>query len=153
QNSLPALRPQTLTSGEAVVSARLLGHLALEGAVHFQEIDDKIEFVQQATSFVATNRGRQQMLGGTLTARLLFQRFAPFVTTGADLTSSTDPSKPADETLTGFSLQPTTSFPLYYVYGGLNVEIPEVFLNANAYVRWVGPRGASQSNILANDST
>jgi hypothetical protein len=43
--------------------------------------------------------------------------------------------------------------PSYWLRGGIEADVPEAHLRSAAQVRWVGPRGSSQSNTLLNNNT
>ena len=46
---------------------------------------------------------------------------------------------------------PPSGFPNAFALLGADVKIPEAFLFANAELRWVGERGASQANVWVNN--
>jgi hypothetical protein len=43
-------------------------------------------------------------------------------------------------------------YPAFWTMASLNAEFPKIFLQANATVRWVGPRGPTEQNLALNDS-
>jgi hypothetical protein len=53
----------------------------------------------------------------------------------------------------GLTFSPPPLFPSAFGVVGVDVPIKKIFLNLNTQVRWVGPRGASAPNVLANNFT
>lgn len=139
------LLPQVVHSAELVVSTRIGDHVALEGSVYGQLLDNKIEFVPVVLNYVAQNLGVQRHLGVEGSLNVFIKRFSPYL--NFNLQGS------FDDTLDG-SLKFSTvayAYPTISVAAGLNVELPEIFMNANAQVSVFGPRGASSSNIVFNN--
>ena len=54
------LRPQSVTSLQAAVSARLFGNFALEGEVYYQDVKDRIEFIRYGVELPRGQPGRRQ---------------------------------------------------------------------------------------------
>jgi iron complex outermembrane receptor protein len=140
---LPELRPQKVTSAELIGSAGLRV-LALEAGVYYQRIDDPIEFEPIATDFVAANLDVRQHVGGLAMARGGVERVRGY--TSLAVQREVDPPD-------GRSGPP----PLYPdVFGtvgvDVDVEVADWALLGNANLRWVGARGASNSNILYNNN-
>ncbi|MHB8878394.1 MAG: TonB-dependent receptor plug domain-containing protein, partial [Myxococcaceae bacterium] len=142
--SATPLRPQTMTSIEAAVSAKLLAQLTVEGSLFGQEVGDRIEFVQFGRNFRATNQGLRYQLGGELLVRGSVSRLSPYL--GGSAVIPLSPRAGG-----GLSIEPLPLFPMYSGLVGLDVELPETHLRLNAHLRLVGPRGASQSNVLLNN--
>lgn len=138
---LPALRPQSVLSAEAVASARLFDHVALDAAVFWQRVQDRIEFVQVFRNFVAQNQGVQQILGAEATVRLFWGRFTGHLSGCAQAPLGDGGLDPAALPL----------FPVAWGQARLSVELPEAHVNLAAAVRVVAERGASQSNIFLNN--
>ncbi len=147
QPSLDPLRPQTLHSVEAVVISRLFKRLALEGALYWQQLDDKIEFIQLSNSFVAQNLGRLSNVGAELNARLTAGRFTPFLSAGAQLQISPDPATGRNR----LDAVPPPQYPNLLAVVGVNAALHEAHVDASVQLRAVGPRGGSQSNVLLNN--
>ncbi|MBK7863907.1 MAG: TonB-dependent receptor [Archangiaceae bacterium] len=147
--SLDALRPQTLHSVEAVVIARLFDRLSLEGAIYWQQLDQKIEFVQVSNNFVAQNLGTLQNAGVELNARLTFERVRPFLSGGAQWTLGRR-SDTGAAFIDGF---PPPEYPTFFGIAGVTGGVREIHLEGTAQLKAVGARGSSQSNtLLDNDS-
>jgi iron complex outermembrane receptor protein len=134
------LKVQTARMVEAVAIARLFEVLAVEGAVFFQYVQDRIEFIQSGTDFVPENRGDSPSTGAELTARASLGRFSPYL---------------AAEMLLAWQDGALTlnlpHYPAAQALAGLDADIPELRLRTSARLRVVGPRGASQSNVLHNN--
>lgn len=145
-----ALTPQTVRSVEAVASARLLGHLGLEGGVYVQEIKDQIVFVRSGSDFVAQNQGAAQNGGIEATARMSFGRYQPYLSASAFKRFSENDTlgKPVKDDLS----LPAASYPNFFGLGGIDVELKEVYLLANAEVRGVTARGSTASNKALNNA-
>lgn len=135
----PLLRPQFIDSVEVLASTALLRHFSVEGGVFVQYLSDKIEFVQSGADFVAKNRGSQSSLGLEAILRLSFGRASGYGW-GSFLWNF------------GNVPNPPESYPTLFGLLGADVDIKEIYLHANAQVRIVGPRGASQSNVTLNNN-
>jgi iron complex outermembrane receptor protein len=136
------VRPQNINSVEAVVSATVGDHLSLELSLYHQSIADRIEFVQSGAYFVASNRGKWDSVGTEGTLRLMLGSGVSGFLSASAVRGIGDGHAGAIEL-----------FPKQFGRLGLNVELPRVFVNLNAQLRWAGERGASQSNIYLNDKT
>ncbi len=145
--TLDRLRPQTLHSVEAVVITRLFDRLSLEAAAYWQQLDDKMEFVQVSNNFVAENVGSLQNMGVELNARLTFERVRPFLNGGALWTISRD----ANTRAVSIDGQPPPAYPSLFGIVGVTGSVREAHLEGTAQLRAVGPRGSSQSNTLLNN--
>lgn len=139
-NTIP-LRPQVLHSLEAVASLQLLGRLALEASVYTQQVDDRIEFAQAGPHFVAKNQGRQQNAGLELSGRFVYGRYL-FSLAGSV-------QRGVVEEVLVEDVPPL--YPNAMLVGRVNVAAPELWLNFSGSGRWVGERGASQSNVALNN--
>lgn len=140
--SATPLKPQTIQSAEFVASAKLFNRLAVEGALYAQQIDDRIEFIQSGANFRATNRGQQQNVGVEVVAQGVFGRFNPFV------------SATLQQTLLEGELIETAPqlYPNAKGRVGTHIDVSEAHLNLSAQLRYAGPRGGSQSNVLLNNA-
>lgn len=136
---LPLLRPQTVTSVELLASTVLFRHLALEGGVFGQFLDDKIEFIQTGGDFVAANRDVQNSVGFEAAARLSFGRFSSYGWASFLWNLGSDPNPP-------------DQYPNIFGLIGVDLDVKEAYVHANAQVRIVGPRGPSQSNLTLNNN-
>lgn len=136
------LRPQSVDSLEAAVSASPSRLLILETNVYYQQIQDRIEFSQAGADFIARNQGQGSNLGLEMSARALLRRLRPYAAAAAQ------------RTLVAGSLDtpPPALYPNYWFRGGVEVDVPEARLRTVAQLRWVGSRGASQSNVLLNNN-
>lgn len=142
------LKPQTVTSVEGVVSLQLLRGLSFELSLFGQRVNDSIEFFQTATNFQARNMGRIQNYGLEVTGNWVYGRFSLLgsvalqrrLLDSADTAAGVDPNIP--------SLYPVGTGLL-----GANFAVPEAYVNLNGRLRWVGRRGASQSNVELNNLT
>ncbi len=139
--NIPAVTPQTVHSVELVNSFNIVDRVAVELGLYGQQVLDRIEFVQSGFNFRAENQGELFNAGLELKVRGSFDRFSPY----AILTFQ----KTLDEDLQ--LLGPAPLYPDLWGRAGLTVDVPEVFLKATGQVRVVGPRGASQSNVLLNN--
>lgn len=139
--NLPPITPQTAYSLELVNSANIADKVAVEAGLYGQRIVDRIEFVQSGFNFRAENQGELYNAGLELKVRGAFDRFAPYAILAFQRALDLD-----------LELQPTSpQYPDFWARAGLTVDVPEAFLKANAQVRVVGPRGATQSNVLINN--
>jgi iron complex outermembrane receptor protein len=140
---VPPLRPQTVTSVEAVASVAAFDALNVDAGFYVQNVDDRIVFNQLATDFVAVNEEPRTSLGTILSARLRVDRFSSYATVSGQLQVQDD----------GLSPAPPPGYPNIFGTAGVNVDVPEARLRFNAHLRWAGERGATQSNRLLNDDT
>jgi iron complex outermembrane receptor protein len=136
----PALKPQRVTSVEAVASATLFGRVSLEGGAYYQLLQDQIEFTQMTTSFLAANRGDSANVGIELTARVNAGRVSAYA------------SASLQRGLIGglLAANDTPEYPTAFGTAGADLDLPWG-LRLNGQVRWATARGASQSNILLNN--
>jgi outer membrane receptor protein involved in Fe transport len=139
-DALP-LVPQVIQSIEAVTSIQIMGRFSLEASAYAQEVNDKIEFAQAGPHFQARNAGQQRNVGLELGGRLVYQRFS--LQTGGSLQRSI-----VDGLL---SEDPPELYPNAMVFGRLGVAIPEIKITCMTQAKWVGERGASQSNVALNN--
>jgi outer membrane receptor protein involved in Fe transport len=135
---LPALRPQTVDSVEAVVSGRLLGALVLEGGVFYQSVKDRIEFVRYGANYRATNLGSVSAMGAEASARFTYKRFTSYLVGCLQRMSGSD------------ATDPPASFPNAFGRIGAELTAPELYFQANADLRLVSTRGAEQGNVTLN---
>ncbi len=135
------LNPQVIHSLEAVTSLQLFGRLALEASLYAQQVDDKIEFAQAGSQFQPKNQGQQRNLGVELSGRFVYGRYS------MQLSSSLQRPLIDDQLV---DVAPAL-YPNAMVVGRFNIAAPELKVNLNGQVRWVGERGASQSNVALNN--
>lgn len=138
-NSTP-LRPQRVTSVEAVASATLFGRVSLEGGAYYQLLQDKIEFTQLTTDFLPANRGDATNVGVELNLRFTAGRVSGYA--GASLQRG----------LVGglLAAKESPGYPTAFGTAGLDLDLP-AGLRLNGQVHWASARGASQSNVLLNN--
>ena len=135
----PRIRPQNLSSVEAVAYVLMGDVAAFEGAAFYQRLEDEIAFVSAGTDHVARNTSNSSYAGLESSLRLSFWRLSPFVT--GSLLRKTDAE--VDDVV--------SSYPGWLATVGLDAELllsPRLHLNT--VVRIVGPRGATRQNILQN---
>jgi len=136
------LRPQSVTSAELLVSGKLFGHLALEGGFFYQDLSDKVEFIQTGPNFVAVNRGDHMNFGFEATLRFSLRWFSAYGNVSIQKGFSGS----------GLDVGAPPSYPDQFGLVGVDFDIKRIHLHANSQLRIVGPRGASQSNVLQNGS-
>jgi outer membrane receptor for ferrienterochelin and colicins len=137
----PKLRPQSLSSVEAVAYLLMGDVAAFELSAFYQRLTDKIEFVAAGTDHIARNTGQSSYAGLESTLRLSFWRLAPFFS--GNLLRPLKTADPMGPRL--------ASFPEISATAGLDAEVllaPRI--HVNALVRYVGARGATAQNILQN---
>lgn len=139
---LAPLRPQSANNVELIATGQFLQHFTIDIAFYFQDLVDRIEFVQTGLNFTAVNQGERVSLGLESTLRFQYHWLSVYG------------SGSIDAPLLGskFASQPTSLYPRGFGVVGLDVDIRRIYLHANTQVRIVGPRGASQSNIYLNNS-
>ncbi len=145
--ALPQLIPQTVRSAELVSSLSIGGRVTLEGAAFLQSVDNKIEFVQLANDFFARNAGRQGTVGVELSAKGLFPPFAPYLTA----TAQWNLLEATEERTAGLDPSAPPLYPGATLIAGTSLELWQLHTAVSAQVAVVGPRGASQSNVLLNN--
>ena len=138
---LPELRSQTATSAEAIVLAGL-DIATIEAGFYYQEIRDAIGFQPIATDFVAANGETHRSVGGAATLRGGIRR----VTGYANLALQREVDRPDER------VGPPALYPDAFGNVGVDVDLSEWSLLGNVNLRWVGERGASDSNILYNNA-
>lgn len=136
------LRPQAVTSVELATSAQLLKILGVEASVYWQQLDDKIEFVQLGSDFSAANQGQTHAAGLELESHLSLPRVQPYLI-GTVLGHAGANS---------LDFSPLPSFPSVQGIIGADLDLSEIHLRLNAQARVVGPRGATQSNVFINNA-
>ncbi len=152
QPGLPSLQPQISQSVELGVASRFLSHFGLEGGLYAQEVDDRISFRPDGTSFVASNGTPgatdytaqvEQNVGLELVFHAFLGRFSPYC------------AGSFQQSILGgqISAQPPPLYPNIFGRVGTNVALPEAHLLLNAQVRGVGDRGSSDSNTQFNSLT
>jgi iron complex outermembrane receptor protein len=134
--------PQTVTSVEAVASGSFLEHFALEASVYFQDLEDKIEFVQTGYDFVATNQGQRLSVGLEASLRFTWQWLSAYGNGTVEGAFSGS----------GFDGHAAALYPRGLGVIGVDVDLPRMHLHGNAQARIVGPRGGSQSNVYLNNN-
>lgn len=134
-----ALKPQTVNSVEAGLSATPSKHLSIEASFYVQRLQNKIEFLQVGPDFFAANRGEQDSLGFEALARSSYGRFTGYLWGAFNYSISGEQQNPPP-------LYPNLTGAL-----GLDMDIPEAYVHLHGRIRVVGPRGPSQSNVYLND--
>jgi iron complex outermembrane receptor protein len=139
QDTTP-LKPQRVTSVEAVASATLFGRVSLEGGAYYQLLQDQIEFTQLTTDFLAANRGDASNVGVEATARVTAGRVSAYARASLQ------------RGLVGglLAAHDSPEYPSAFGTAGADLDLP-LGLRLNGQVRWASARGASQSNILLNN--
>jgi outer membrane receptor for ferrienterochelin and colicins len=138
---IPHLRPQQVDSVEIGASGRLLGTLELEGALFFQRVRDRIEFVRYGSNYRAANRGTMSVAGLEATLRFTHRRFSSYLAgcvQRAIVNGSLDSHPPA-------------SYPNAFGVLGADLAAPELYFRVNAELRMVSARGATQGNVTLNN--
>lgn len=135
------LVPQTVDGVELTCNSAF-EELGVDLGVYFQSVADNIVFQQVGNDFVAKNSEQLKSVGSFASLRWQSGRFHSLLTAFGQLglkDGSLDSSPPAQS-------------PSLYGTIGAGVKVPEGYFNADALVRWAGPRGSSQSNTLVNNS-
>jgi iron complex outermembrane receptor protein len=135
------LKPQTLSSVEAVAYTLLGDVAAFELAAFYQRLSDKIEFSAAGTDQVARNTGRSSYAGVESSLRLSFWRLSPYLSANILRLLGGE----------GAMANGLPSYPRLNGSAGLDAELllaPRLHLTA--LVRYVGARGATAQNILQN---
>jgi iron complex outermembrane receptor protein len=135
------LRPQSVTSVQAAVSARLFGNFAAEGEVYYQDVKDRIEFIRYGANYRAANQGDAKQVGLTGILRFV-QRPLSLYLSGNMLKSIVDGR---------LSDQPPSAFPGATAALGGNLDLPRWYLRVNTETRYTAARGASQANVVVNN--
>ncbi len=137
-----SLRPQIVTNVEAIGVLQPAEWISLEIGVYYQILHNKIEFARVPISghYFARNGGERRSVGVEPVIRLSFGWLKPYLSGGAELllTPAAVPE-----------LAPA-QYPTLMGVAGVDLELP--YVNVAASVRVVGPRGATQANILINGS-
>lgn len=133
------LRPQVVTSVEAVASARLFDRLSVEGGVFYQTIDDSIGFDKRGSDFAAANHGVQSHLGLELAARLEVWRLQ-FFASGTALLQLGEADQTVDQ------------YPSAFGRVGVHLDLSQWHLRGTVSALIVGPRGATQANREYNNN-
>ena len=142
------LKPQVVTSVEAVVSGALFSAVSLEAGAFYQQLDQRIEFARTTTNFVAGNDSRAaDAVGLEASARLAINRFA------ARLAGSYMHQQQQEREIGSLVDQPDAIplFPVYQIIAGADVAVPEARLRLSLLARLVGVRSSSDANALANN--
>jgi outer membrane receptor protein involved in Fe transport len=135
------LRPQSVTSVQTVVSARLLSRFAVEGEAYYQDVKDRIEFVRYGSNYRAANQGDTSQLGLAGILRFV-QRPLSLYLSGNVI---------RDIVAGQISDQPPSGFPSATASIGANVDVPRWNLRFNTETRYAAARGASQANVVVNN--
>jgi outer membrane receptor protein involved in Fe transport len=135
------LRPQSVTSLQAAISARLFGNFALEGEVYYQDVKDRIEFVRYGSNYRAANQGDGKQVGAAGILRYVRRPLSLYLN-GNVLRNVVD-GKLSD--------MPPSAFPGATAALGGNLDVPRWNLRVNAETRYVAARGAAQANIVVNN--
>ena len=145
-----ALRPQVVTSIEAVVTAQIGDFLSLEGSAFYQDLDDAIRFSQAGQLIIAKNSGRVAIAGAELIGKLHVGRLRPYAAVSTSQQVSAELTRDL-RGITSFSGSPSM-YPRLFGYAGFDLEVLRSLLFFNGEIAWAGPRGASQENFYQNDS-
>jgi iron complex outermembrane receptor protein len=138
------LTPQTVTSAEVATTVRLFEVVALEGGVYVQELRNPIEFTRYAANYRAVNRDEARRNAGVeATLRYAESRLSTYLS-GSFQRAIVDGNLVSD---------PLPGFPNTFCLVGADLKVPEAYLFANAELRWVSERGASQANVWVNNDT
>jgi outer membrane receptor protein involved in Fe transport len=135
------LRPQSVTSIQTAVTARLFGDFALEGEVYYQDVKDRIEFIRYGSNYRAANQGDAKQVGLAGILRFVHQPLSVYL--GGNVLRDIVGGQLSD--------QPPSAFPGTTATLGGNLDLPRWNLRLNAETRYVGLRGASQANVVANN--
>jgi iron complex outermembrane receptor protein len=138
----PPVKPQSVTSAEIGVTARIGKVLSIDMSAYYQNVQNSIQFLRFGTNFRAANLGTLQNLGLEGTLRYALGRFSSYL--NITLQGSVDDH--------GLSTTPPEGYPDAFGSIGVDVDIPEAFLRTHADVGWASARGASQGNIWLNNS-
>jgi iron complex outermembrane receptor protein len=141
-----ALVPQTVQSGELVLSYFQGDRLSLNFAGYLQSVKDQIAFVQNlAGTFYAQNEGDSTSTGAEMNVTVRLSRFEPY------FRASKQWFKNSFRVGTGPEVPPPL-VPSYWALGGVRFALPVPRLTLDVSWKVVGERGASQSNIAANSN-
>ena len=138
---IPPLRSQTINSVEAVISSQFLGHVSLEVSLYYQQLQNLIQFTQAASILFALNGSTRDSVGVELVCNLAFGRFLTYF--GGSIERAIGEG--------GFDTHTAAFYPFAVALAGINVDIPEARLRFSTRLRYVGTRGASQSNATLNN--
>jgi iron complex outermembrane receptor protein len=141
------LVPQAVQSIEAVVTARILDAITADLSVFAQRVDDRIAFVPQQQHFVAANGDPLENGGVELNMRATFPWVSPYVSATALVWNRTDSD--GNKALT---FDAPALYPNYFLLVGGTVTPTMLPLALNVHGRIVGKRGASDGNVLLNNS-
>lgn len=133
------LKPQTVSSIEAVLSGTPLKQLALEASVYAQRLDNKIEFLQVGPDFFAVNRGQLSSVGFEASVQTSYGRFTGYLWGAFNWAVGQQ------------SENPPQLYPSIVTAAGIDIDVPEAYAHLHARAKVVGPRGPSQSNIYLNN--
>lgn len=140
----PGLRPQVVTSVEGAVSASLANLLTVEANLYYQWTDKEIGFLPAASDFIARNQGSRSMVGLEMSLQAQVLRvLRPYVAAAVQRAPAT----------WALDAEPPPLYPNYWLRGGVEVEAPDAHVRSAVQVRWVGPRTASDSNVLLDNLT
>jgi outer membrane receptor protein involved in Fe transport len=140
---VPPVKPQTVTSAELGVTARIGSVLTVDTSVYYQSVRDSIQFLRYGVNFrAANNKDTLQNVGIETTLRCAVDRFAGYL--NVTLQSPIEDG--------GLTTTPAESYPNAFGVLGVDVDVQEAFLRAHADVGWTSARGASQSNIWLNNN-
>jgi outer membrane receptor protein involved in Fe transport len=137
---VPALRPQTIQSGELVIHGLIASRAVLEASFFYQQLRDKIEFRSGGTDHVARNGGQTTYAGAEATAHFDFGPWRPFLS-GATV---------AVVNGRRVVLAAPEAYPGMVGTAGFDLDLFHERLHLTARVRRVGERGATPSNVFFN---
>jgi outer membrane receptor protein involved in Fe transport len=134
------LRPQTVSSVEAITYVLLGDNLSLDVAGFYQRITDRIEFQTTGSDYVAHNAGDASYAGGEASIKATVRFVVPFV----------DASYVRSLSSTQSDVNPLTAYPALSGSAGFDADVPRVPVHLNLRARYVGARAATFGNTLFN---
>ena len=141
------LRPQVVQSGELVLNYVRGDHLSISLAGYLQSIQDQISFSLNGANYVASNQGTARSVGTEVNVTARVWRFEPYLRASQQWFAASPTRRPLDS---GPDVPPPM-VPAFWTLAGLRATVPSPRLTFNAVWRFVGERGASQSNIFLNN--
>lgn len=145
QVALTPIAPQVVQSLEAVISARVFKLAAVDAALFFQAVENKIEFFEQGGNFIARNRGSLSVVGAEANVRVALGKLSPYLSVSTQISLADAAEGRPDASFS------SAGFPSVVGMAGVNLKWPEIYLRGNLHAKVVGARGANQSNVLLNN--
>jgi outer membrane receptor for ferrienterochelin and colicins len=155
----PQLLPMTAHTSEVIVGAKPLKGLHVNAALYYTDVND------MAFSYLESNAIRSRnadAISHGLEASIRYQwreRLDVFANLSATLYGYVEPSRRADESVALWEASvfneriPLPMDASFTTHGGVNLRLPEVSLNVNLHMSWVGARRASLVNNLLYNNT